>query len=1463
MLLLLLIIVFSVPSVQTWTAKKVTDSLNESFGTDIHIGRIGLNWKGEVDIRNAYIADHHQDTLIFSNELQTSILNLHYLMNGDLGFGDVKVDGAKLYVKTYEGEETDNLSIFAEKFDTGKESTSPFRLFSNDVKATNTTVKITDENLDTPEILVFNDVDLHAKGFDINGPDIGADIKALSFKMNFGITVNNLEGDFLYSTTNITLAGMDIETDGSRIRGDIDLDFSKNGMADFENNVVITANLKNSEIATNDLNAFYNEFGPDQTIFLDTELKGVLDNFTADNVKLATGDTQIQGDFVFQNILQAENGITIRANNHEIATNYFDMRRLFPNLLGEVLPTEMKQLGSFSLSGNTSIIGDEINTKSILLSGIGRAETNLKIGNIDDIDNAYYKGNVVLRNFNLGKISKTTSFGKVSGDLDFDGRGFTKDNINTEISGFISTLGFEGYNYQKIKVSGNFKNPLFNGELSIDDPNLKMDFMGMIDASTENNKLDFEMEVEFAELNQLNLVSRDSISVFTGIVVVEMEGTTIDDASGNINFSQTFYQNERDYFYFDDFNITSTFEGDVRTIEINSPDIMTGKISGEFLIQDIPNLFQNGVASIYANYIPREVTTNQYINYEFEVYNKIVDVFIPQLKFGDNTRVRGAVFSDKSKFELDFRSPEIILFNNYIGKVNIQMDNDNPLFNTYISADKVNLGFYDLNELNVINKTLNDTMYIRAEFKGGEKEADLFNLSLYHTINPKGKSVIGVKKSDITYKDNVWFLNENNNRLNKVVFDDNFKEVRIDSLVLSHEDELIQMAGVLRDSTYKDLKMRFGNVNIGNIAPDFDSLRLQGRMNGKLDFLQKNGAYYPISSVKIDDVIINDIAFGDLDLKVDGNEDLTNYDIQASLTNENVKSIDASGKIDVSPENPQIQMDVDLNRFNLQALSPFGGDVITDIRGLITGNARVSGNYKSPNIQGRFTLENSGLKVPYLNTDFDIENNTQVVVTTNKLEIGQTRITDTKYGSSALLSGNASHHDFGDWELDLHIDADNRLLVLDTPPEEEALYYGTAFISGLVTMQGPVDELVIKADATTESGTSFKIPISETESISDDSFVHFLSVEEKRARIEGETVVVSEIKKMTLEFDLNINNNAEVEVVVDQANNSTLKGRGSGTLLLRIDTAGKFLMYGDFVVFEGQFDFRYGGIIQRNIEVVPGGNIVWDGAPEKANLELSALYNTEANPSVLLDNPAINRKIPVEVYVDLKGQLEQPEMNFKIEFPRVSSTLKSELQFKLQTEEQRQNQALFLLASNSFVNDNYSGTNAFAGTVADRVSGLVNSLFADQDGKFRVGLDYSVGSNLPDQETADRFGVTLSTQINERILINGKVGVPVGGATETAVAGDIEVQWLMNEDGSLRMKFFNRQADLQFIGEDQIFEQGGGISYSVDFNTFQELMRKLFQRKIDREDDVLPVVPDDNMYPVDFNSEGTLPNEED
>ena len=110
-----------------------------------------------------------------------------------------------------------------------------------------------------------------------------------------------------------------------------------------------------------------------------------------------------------------------------------------------------------------------------------------------------------------------------------------------------------------------------------------------------------------------------------------------------------------------------------------------------------------------------------------------------------------------------------------------------------------------------------------------------------------------------------------------------------------------------------------------------------------------------------------------------------------------------------------------------------------------------------------------------------------------------------------------------------------------------------------------------------------------------------------------------------------------------------------------------------------------------------------------------------------------------------------------------------------------------------------------------------------------MGLNYVQGNT--DQEEADQFGVTVSTQINNKILINGRVGVPIGGVSESVVTGDVDIEYLFNDEGTLKGKIFNRQNEIQYIGESQGYKQGIGLSYSVDFDNFGELMRKVFSSK--------------------------------
>ena len=81
-------------------------------------------------------------------------------------------------------------------------------------------------------------------------------------------------------------------------------------------------------------------------------------------------------------------------------------------------------------------------------------------------------------------------------------------------------------------------------------------------------------------------------------------------------------------------------------------------------------------------------------------------------------------------------------------------------------------------------------------------------------------------------------------------------------------------------------------------------------------------------------------------------------------------------------------------------------------------------------------------------------------------------------------------------------------------------------------------------------------------------------------------------KKLELDFDLDITRDAEIEIVIDPVSKSTIRGRGEGALLIDINTNGKFNMYGDFVVIDGVYNFRYGGVVQKTFNVLETVNLI-------------------------------------------------------------------------------------------------------------------------------------------------------------------------------------------------------------------------------------------------------------------------------
>src|SRR5690606_26409721 len=570
--------------------------------------------------------------------------------------------------------------------------------------------------------------------------------------------------------------------------------------------------------------------------------------------------------------------------------------------------------------------------------------------------------------------------------------------------------------------------------LICNDDNLMLDFKGLADFGGGQNKFNFNAAVDFADLRALNFI-KDSISIFKGYVRMDIEGRTLDDMAGQVDFTNTTYQNKNDTYFVEDFSVSSSFGPDtVRTIEINSPDIITGYMSGKFKVGEIGRLVQNSVGSIYTNYRPFEISPNQYLDFNFKIYNKIVEVFFPEMSFDPNTFIRGNIVADQGDFKLTFRSPSIEALGNKFDEIELKIDNKNPLFNTFVSVGDMQTEYYDIKDFNLINTTLQDTLFFRTEFQGGEAAQDSFHLNFYHTFNENNRSVIGLKKSDISFKGSKWVLNKDGNSLNKVIVNNTLDSIQIQDVVMDHDNrEQIRLRGEFADSTYKDLALEFKVVSLNKITPAIDSLKLDGSVNGFLNILQRDGNYLPTASLNIADFKVNDMHLGDLEIGIFGNRDLTEFGVSTWLIEEDLEKLSINGKVTNREDMQELDLLASFSGFSLEPFSPMGGDVISNLRGLLSGNATISGPLENPSIDGLLALNQGGIGVPYLNADYDFAPLSRIRLFDQTFYLEKVGLSDVKEGTTATLDGTISHNGFSDWQLGLDIDTqNNRFMILNT-----------------------------------------------------------------------------------------------------------------------------------------------------------------------------------------------------------------------------------------------------------------------------------------------------------------------------------------------------------------------------------------------------------------------------------------------
>ena len=227
-------------------------------------------------------------------------------------------------------------------------------------------------------------------------------------------------------------------------------------------------------------------------------------------------------------------------------------------------------------------------------------------------------------------------------------------------------------------------------------------------------------------------------------------------------------------------------------------------------------------------------------------------------------------------------------------------------------------------------------------------------------------------------------------------------------------------------------------------------------------------------------------------------------------------------------------------------------------------------------------------------------------------------------------------------------------------------------------------------------------------------------------------------------------------------------------------------MYGDYTVDNGIYDFKYGGFINKPFIIQKGGTISWEGSPYNANLDLVAIYKAKANPGVLSGNFNFNRNIDVDLITKITGKLFNSKRDLDIKLINVDPSIANELEFVLTNRNQKNIQFVSLLAFGNFTNNNRGvfDTNA---TLTSTVASAFSSFLNNSDSKLQLGVDYKsaeINRDLNQIITDNQLGVSLNAKLNERLIINGKLGVPVGANTESSVIGEVQIEVMLNKKGN-------------------------------------------------------------------------------
>ena len=535
------------------------------------------------DFKKIHLSDTHFN--LIDEWKGTSMLTSVKQLDASISFSDLKKQVFKVEEITlvqpgfslvdFEGKRSAAETLIAQSTSSNQNDGSFFNIDINHIKIVNgifnsdqQTKRAPYSDIFDPLHFTFASINGELKNLKITQDGFRSSIHASSIERN-GLQVKNIEADMSMDSSIMEFKNLDIITNNSHLRNyyamrynNFDVD-----MSEFISNVELEGDFKNSLISTDDIALFAPELKDmHRNIALSGHAKGTINYLKADHVNLTSNSTSFKGDIDIRDMTQIDE-MFLKVNAKEFNTNYNELNSLFPQIKNIKTP-HLNLLQNINYIGNYTGYLNSFVAKGMLKTSLGSIDSDIKI-DLTDIKMPTYSGHLITNNFNLGKFTGINNMGNLSIDGFVNGKGFSLNNVNTQFKGEIPLISFDGYPYKNITLNGSLQNKLFNGSLSINDPNVKISTLnGEISFKDKVPTIKLKASIDKLSFKPLNITNQDLH--FSGDLEANLSGTNIDDFYGNANISNASLINDTNHLSFNYLKLSSSKNEDGKSIKVQS-----------------------------------------------------------------------------------------------------------------------------------------------------------------------------------------------------------------------------------------------------------------------------------------------------------------------------------------------------------------------------------------------------------------------------------------------------------------------------------------------------------------------------------------------------------------------------------------------------------------------------------------------------------------------------------------------------------------------------------------------------------------------------------------------------------------------------------------------------------------------------------------------------------------------------